>query len=167
MATCLCYLRKAVCGTYGVRTCAIYGCLPMQHVCTLMSLYKDTRYKDILNVRTMPLGTKHCFLTAMALLSKGQLDVRTHFLATHENLLYLPSQPMVANQCCLSMTYLPMQTVCVCINEPPYVILNTQYIVYESLKCSANCEMRNTSAPTRDTQYASTFKYQSLRIRVW
>ena len=40
---------------------------------TVISRYKDTRYKDILDVRTMHLGTKHCVLTAVVPLSKDNL----------------------------------------------------------------------------------------------
>ena len=44
-----------------------------QESSTALSLYKHTGYKDILNVRTMQLGTKHCILTTVVLLSKDNL----------------------------------------------------------------------------------------------
>ena len=37
---------------------------------TVKSLCKDTHYKDRLNVRTAPLVTNHCILTAVVPLSK-------------------------------------------------------------------------------------------------
>ena len=40
---------------------------------TVNSLCKDTRCKDNLNVRTTPLITNHCILTAVAPLSKDNL----------------------------------------------------------------------------------------------
>ena len=36
----------------------------------VISRYKDTQYKDMLDVRAMQLETKHCILTTVALLSK-------------------------------------------------------------------------------------------------
>ena len=40
---------------------------------TVTPRYKDTQYKDILDVRTMQLETKHCFVTTVVLLSKDNL----------------------------------------------------------------------------------------------
>ena len=50
---------------------------------TVISRYTDTWCKDILGVRTMQLGTKHCILTTVVLLSKRRFDVRNIFLVTN------------------------------------------------------------------------------------
>ena len=50
------------------------------HSTKVIFWYKDTWYKDILVVRRMQLGTKHCILTAVMQSEEGQLDIRTIFL---------------------------------------------------------------------------------------
>ena len=41
--------------------------------CAVISRYKDTRCKDIANARTMQLGTMHCILTTVGLLTRDIL----------------------------------------------------------------------------------------------
>ena len=43
----------------------------MKNVTTVNSRCKDTQHKDIFSVRTMQLRTKHCVLTIVVVLSKG------------------------------------------------------------------------------------------------
>ena len=44
-----------------------------------------------------------------------------------------------------------------------YIKRNMQYLRVLSLRCSANCQIRSTLGPLRNTRYASTSLYQSLK----